>query len=253
MFFLNTDFQRFLPSIRNLPDSDLLEKKDLLNEHFLIGKADGLEVYYAPHNEFINCHAEIVIVGITPGWTQMEAAFRQAKLSLQKGDSLEQVLLESKRAASFTGAMRKNLIEMLDECGVNTAFSLSSSRLLFGECRRLLHTTSIIKYPVFIEGKNYTGHAPKIHQSALLTHYAHNVFPKELHEIETDFLLVPLGKVVSEVMTDLVYKGMIPEKRCLFGFPHPSGANGHRKKQFHKAKAELKAIVERFVDERELF
>ncbi|MFX3628134.1 MAG: hypothetical protein ACE3JR_02025 [Ectobacillus sp.] len=24
----------------------------------------------------------------------------------------------------------------------------------------------------------------------------------------------------------------IDEKRCLFGFPHPSGANGHRFKQF---------------------
>ncbi len=45
----------------------------------------------------------------------METAFRQAKLSLQKGDALEQVLLESKRAASFTGTMRKNLKEILDE------------------------------------------------------------------------------------------------------------------------------------------
>ncbi|WP_260859205.1 hypothetical protein [Siminovitchia fortis] len=78
MFPIKTDlyqFRRFLPFIRRLPDSDLLEKKDLMNEHFFMEKDGKLEMYYAPHNEFINCHAEIVIVGITPAGHRWKPLF----------------------------------------------------------------------------------------------------------------------------------------------------------------------------------
>ncbi|MFR0823044.1 MAG: hypothetical protein ACLU84_01815 [Clostridia bacterium] len=37
----------------------------------------------------------------------------------------------------------------------------------------------------------------------------------------------------------MVNEKIISSKQCLFGFPHPSGANGHRKKQFDNNKIEL--------------
>ncbi|MEK3888838.1 hypothetical protein [Bacillus sp. FSL K6-3431] len=71
-------------------------------------------MYYAPHNEYINCDAKIVIVGITPGWTQMKAAFQQAKICIQQNATLIQLMKGSKGAAGFAGTMRQNLIEILD-------------------------------------------------------------------------------------------------------------------------------------------
>ncbi|MFD1707012.1 hypothetical protein ACFSCZ_09740 [Siminovitchia sediminis] len=238
-----------LTLIRNLPEPQFIEKKDLLNEKFLIDKRGNIEMYYAPHNETVNRRAKIVLAGITPGWSQMNMAFREAKRSLLQGASAKDMCLQAKRAARFAGTMRNNVIEMLDDIGVHQVFGMKTSRLLFDECDHLLHTTSIIKYPVFINGKNYTGHVPKVKQSAMLTHYAYEVFPKELSSIQHDYLLVPLGKTVSEAVEDLTVRGSISTPHILFGFPHPSGANGHRIRQFQQEKEKLQGIVQRFADQ----
>src|SRR5699024_259346 len=106
-----------------------------------------------------------------------------------------------------------------------------SCKQLFSKYPNLLHTTSVIKHPVFFKGRNYTGHTPEIEQSSLLTQYAYKEFPNEIGQIKSHPLLVPLGKSVEKVFKKLMNQGDITESTCLFGFPHPSGANGHRKKQ----------------------
>ena len=45
-------------------------------------------------------------------------------------------------------------------------------------------------------------------------------------------LIIPLGKTVSEILSQIKSDGKLNENILLDGFPHPSGANGHRKKQF---------------------
>jgi len=237
--------KHYIPYINQLPATPL-DKSDLLNHNFLMDRSGDLEMYYAPHNEYINRHAKIVIVGISPGWTQMKVAFQQAKICLQEETSLEQLVKRCKHRARFAGVMRENLIEMLDACGVNSAFDLSSSRLLFKQSENLLHTTSVIKYPVFVNRVNFTGYAPKITQSPLLQTYAYQTFPREIKKIDGDYLLVPLGQSVTKVIEELVNQGDILGENCLFGFPHPSGLNGHRKKQLQKKKAELQHTVEEF-------
>src|SRR5699024_10921665 len=142
-----------------------IKKQELLNDRFRMEQDGIIEMYYAPHNEYVNPYAKIVIVGITPGWTQMKAAFLQAKQCLQQNVPLSELIQRTKKAACFSGTMRHNLIDMLDACGVQTACQLHSSRFLFSDAHHLLHTTSIIKYPVFVYGKNYTGYTPKIAQS----------------------------------------------------------------------------------------
>lgn len=49
-------------------------------------------------------------------------------------------------------------------------------------------------------------------------------------------VVVPLGKVADEVVTHLAARNLVSPKRCLAGFPHPSGANGHRKRDFEKGR-----------------
>lgn len=50
--------------------------------------------------------------------------------------------------------MRKNLIEMLDGLERPKALGIVSGALLFSDRRDLLHTTSAIRYPVFVDGQN---------------------------------------------------------------------------------------------------
>lgn len=238
-----TKFNEFLPAIKKLDSKQTLTKKDLLVDEFLMEEEGELAMYYSPHNEYINKKAIIVIVGITPGWNQMKMAYQQFIKGLVNHHQTDQILKDVKKAASFSGSMRSNLVHMLDECGIHEAVGISSSSALFEEKRQLLHTTSIIKYPVFYYGKNYTGHQPNIRQSSLLTSYAYHVFPEELRMIKSSALIIPLGKTVERVFSQLLSEDKLPKHFYLFGFPHPSGANGHRKKQLLQQKETLISII----------
>ncbi|WP_026695089.1 hypothetical protein [Peribacillus kribbensis] len=237
--------QQFLPFIHTLPAGPLTKEK-LLVPDLLVQKKENVEIYYAPHNEFINPHASILIAGITPGWTQMKSAFEKARDCLADATSLDDLALEVKRAGRFAGGMRKNLVDMLNECGLNDKLGLDSCSAIFGTHDFLLHTTSIIKYPVFIQGRNYNGHTPSIERVPELRSFAYQSFPEELSKLRDRFLIIPLGKTVSTVLQSLMSEGRITEHPCLFGFPHPSGANGHRHRQFKDRKEEFKKKINEF-------
>lgn len=238
-----TTLERFLPAINTLPTDKPLTKQHLLIGMFSMENDGDLEMYYAPHNEYINKKAKVVIVGITPGWSQMKIAFQQFTKSLATDAHLETCLYDAKVAAGFAGSMRSNLLEMLNQCDIPKNFNLPNASYLFEQNRELLHTTSIIKYPVFLNGKNYTGHQPPIHRSALLQHYVDDIFPNELAQITSPALVIPLGKTVEHVMLRLVSKNKLPDHVYLTGFPHPSGANGHRIKQFQQQRHQLRERV----------
>ena len=134
--------------------------------------------------------------------------------------------------------MRKNLTQMLDKIGVADRQGLDTSAELFGDASRQLHSTSALRYPVLIEGSNYRG-SPKIGRSPLLTEIVTINLPYELKQLP-NALIVPLGKAVEGALA-LIGFGESP--RLLKGFPHPSGANGHRTKQFKAEYQRLRSAV----------
>lgn len=243
---LHTTLQQFLPAIRTLRNDKPLIREELISASFLVKKDGELEMYYAPHNEYINKQAEIVIIGITPGWSQMKAAFEQFIKDLSSGYPLITCLFHSKKAARFAGSMRRNLFQMLDDCNIPEVLNIHHAADLFGKSEHLLHTTSVIKYPVFLKGQNYNGYQPPIDRSPLLKYYAYHVFPNELAQITPNALIIPLGKSVEQVVLRLLKENKIPHHEYLFGFPHPSGANGHRTKQFQERKHLLRKRINRW-------
>lgn len=214
-------------------------RDNILNSSFLLDREGDIEIYYAPHNEIINKRAKVCIVGITPGWTQTLISYNTVTECLRNGTK---DLLEIKRLckhnARFAGSMRNNIIEMLNELKLNEFLSIKDCKQLFEELE-LLHTTSLIPYPVFVKGRNYTGFNPSILESKLLSQYLNQYFVNEIKMLN-DVLIIPLGKAVEKVLSELISLGTIKEEQCLLDFPHPSGANGHRKKQFDCNKEQMR-------------
>lgn len=93
----------------------------------------------------------MIIAGISPGFFQMKTAYETAANSLRRGRSLEQIAADTKKAAGLSGSMRHNLITMLVLCGLPQALGILSATQLFRDLRHMLHTTSVIKYPVFVQ------------------------------------------------------------------------------------------------------
>ncbi len=54
------------------------ERSELVNDQFLLFQDGPLSAYYVPFHD-MNPKARVAIVGLTPGWTQMEIAFRTVR------------------------------------------------------------------------------------------------------------------------------------------------------------------------------
>lgn len=227
--------------INNLPIKDKYTKEELLIEDFLIDKENNMEIYYAPHNEYVNPKAKILIVGITPGFVQMNTAISTARKELENSNDIGEIQYKCKVAGRFSGSLRKNIISMLDEIKLNDVLRLKSCSELFDNKDYLMHTVSLIPYPVFVKKQNYTGHTPKLLKSNFLMKYIRENFINEIHKLEyfEDILLIPLGKAVEEVLCKLKEEGFIKENQILSGFPHPSGANVNRLVQLEENKESM--------------
>ena len=162
-------FELYAPAIGRLPGSGPLSRAQVLVPEFRLARAGSVAVYFAPL-EYVNSSARVAIIGITPGWTQTEIAYRTARDMLRTGAPLEEIEKRAKQAAAFAGSMRTNLLQMLDELGVPRRLGLDSASDLFGCGWDLIHTTSILRYPVFLGDteRNYTGHNPRLATSAFL-------------------------------------------------------------------------------------
>lgn len=227
--------------IKRLPIKDKYEKNELLIDDLLIEESGNIEIYYAPHNEYLNSKAKIFIIGITPGFQQMSTAISTARKELELETDIEEIQYKCKVAGRFSGSLRKNIISMLDEIKLNEALNINSCATLFEEKNYLLHTVSLVPYPVFVKTQNYSGHTPKLLKSEFLMKYVQDNFIEELNKIENfkEILLIPLGKAVEEILCKLSEEGIILEKQILKGFPHPSGANVNRVIQLEENKENL--------------
>lgn len=233
-------FERYKEKIRDL---DAAEKDGILSEDFLLGQDSGVQVYYAPHNEYVNEKARVLVVGITPGWSQTKIAYQTAQRALRSGRTDAQVCFECKIASRFAGTMRGNLISMLGELRLQEGLGLKSCQELFAKESSLLHTTSLIRYPCFYRGKNYGGHTPPMASVGLLRRYIRDEFPEELSCIPDLRLIIPLGTAVESVLRTLLEPESALHGRVLWGFPHPSGLNGRRKAQFEANRERMAEIA----------
>lgn len=168
--------------------------------------------------EYQNTKAKVVIVGITPGNSQL------------KGEREGLDLREIKRKNAFAGNMRPNLIKMLDFIGVNQSLCIDTCKSLWDEDFDRVDMTSLLveaTYELKKDGtKEMFRHADKIAKSEKLTRMMEEGFVKNCGKYENPVLFVACGPGVYDVL-----KRLQEEKKIIgtvVGIAHPSGANTGR-------------------------
>ena len=219
---------KFLKQIRSLKK---INKSTVTNKNFLIKREDNIEIYYAPF-DYINSKAKIMIVGITPGLQQMLQSFE----AVNEGRSLKEV----KDLSSFKGSMRTTLIKYLDALNINKKLKIKSCESLFNINSKYLHSTSLIKYPVFDKGRNYSGSG--LLKKKILLDFLEAHFVKELKKLDKT-IIVPLGNTVSSTIDYLNNEFKLNLKCFLKGFPHPSGLNVRKDIQFRENKVRMLKLL----------
>lgn len=226
-------YTKYLPAIKSYAG-------DPCASNLLMANEGSLSVYYAPF-EWVNPQAKVVLVGITPGRAQAANALGEAKRVLLEGAKDAEMLQRAKATGAFSGAMRPNLVALLDEIGLQRWLGLPSCHELFGSAAGLLQTASVLQFPVFVNGENYNG-TPDPTKHSLLREMVLQHFAKMCAQLP-DAVFVPLGPVPSKVLAWIATEGLLANSRVLNGLPHPSGANAERIKYFlgQKARHELSA------------
>jgi hypothetical protein len=192
------------------------------------GPADDLELRYIPFDPLPAPDARVVLVGITPGWTQLRPAIATARTALLQGLDDDEVIRRAKKAAAFGGPMRANLIWMLDRIGLPDALGIASTETVFGADAHLAVTTSAVCHAVFVRGKPWNGKSgPKILDHYLTRMFVEQVLAQELRWAPSA-LVIPLGEIPALAVERCVQIGVVHPTRVLTDLLHPSGANNGR-------------------------
>lgn len=217
-------FDRYADAIRRLDLGSVATSRDI-PERFLLAREGRYSSHYIPF-ESVNPGARVVVVGISPGFVQWKNAMREAQRQMALGAERDALLRAARRAGAFSGAIRPNVVALLDAIGVQRWLGIASCATLFDADAHLVHIGAILRHPVFVDGKNYSG-TPAMPRHAFLRAETLRWFAHEA-ALLPDALYIPMGSSVSEALDWLAGQGVVKAERILHGLPHPSGANAER-------------------------
>lgn len=169
--------------------------------------------------DYVNTEARVVIVGITPGNSQMKDS--------RDGLSPKEI----KRRNAFCGTMRPNLIRMLNHVGVNHLLGIKTCESLWDKDFDKVEMTSLLKEATYIyeerTGKwKMFNNLKLIASSQKLQDMLESRFVKNCGSYHSAEVFIGLGPGVYNVLMKLKERGVI--KADIIGMAHPSGANGGR-------------------------
>jgi hypothetical protein len=206
---------------------------------WLLARSGAVTAHYIPF-DYVNLEARVVLVGISPGFVQWKNAVREARRQMLAGAGDFDALRAAKYTGAFSGAIRPNLVTLLDHIGLQRWLGIASCATLFSKDARLMHVTGVLRQPIFVDGKNYNGASPNMLTHPLLQEQMLDYFAVEAAQLAYA-VFVPMGPKVGLALAWLARRGVLPEERILQGLPHPSGANMERIAYFlgRKEKAAL--------------
>lgn len=192
----------------------------------LLASKSPYEVFYVPF-EYVNQQARLVIVGITPGSTQLEIAYTEAQRLLRLGFRDVDVLQEIKKIAAFGGAsMRPNLLRMLRHFRFADILGIEAEEELWSTESNLLHATSVVPNAAFKSERMFNGRFEEIMAADVLRTEFEEQFVQSLTELDSAAMYVALGRTPFDALQHCVDVGVIGEEQLLGAFPHPSTRSG---------------------------
>lgn len=224
MSLKSVQLAHFADTIRSI-DFASIRCADDIPSSLLLAQQGTLSSYYIPFDT-VNLAARVVIVGITPGFSQWRSATAEAQRQLLQGASETAAALAAKKTGAFSGAMRPNLVALLNEIGLQRWLGIADCASLFAADAGLVQMTSILRHPVFVKGTNYNG-APNMVRTPFLQQQMMDWFAQEAAQLNHP-LYIPLGGKVADGLLWLARQGVLPESHVLSGLPHPSGASMER-------------------------
>jgi hypothetical protein len=152
-----------------------------------------------------------------------------ARNALAANTPLDEAIRQVKREGSFSGSMRPNIVATLNRLGFGTRLGLSCASRLWSDSDQLVQFCSLLKFPVFVNGKDYNG-SPHPLRNKQLERMVLEHFVPDMQALPRTAMLVPLGDTVLETIVSLRERKLIPQEIMLFqgrpiAPPHPSGAN----------------------------
>lgn len=189
-----------------------------------LGREGAFSAAWAPF-DWINDRADIVLVGVTPGMRQATDALAELRRCLSAGASIEKAAEAAKVHASFAG-MRALAARLMNNLGFAAAFGLSSCDELFGAAASRVHSTSVLRFPVLKNGRNFSGDRRIMNRPMMRAMVYEHLVP-ELSALP-DAWIVPFGINALTVLETLVAEGCLSGDRLLGGVLHPSGQQWNR-------------------------
>ena len=217
-------FPAYADAIRAL-DLAAIASPAALPERFLLAREGRLSMHYIPF-EHVNTAARIVVVGIAPGFVQWKNAMAETQRRMAAGADQPEILRAARLAGAFSGAIRPNFVALLDAIGMQRWLGIASCASLFDVDAHLVQISAILRHPVFVDGRNYSG-TPGMAKIAFLREQVLRYFAVEA-ALLPEALYIPMGGSVAEGLDWLAREGVIRRDRILHGLPHPSGANAER-------------------------
>lgn len=203
-----------------------------VSDDVVMGTEGRLSLRYIPF-EHVAREAKLVIVGITPGITQLKAAYDAFRSAANAGRSDDEARARAKDAGAFAGTMRTNLVRMLEHFGIHRRLGLRSAHDLWASAAALLHSTSVVPHAAFVDGdRHFNDGFDVIMASPLLRGSFEADLVPSLSLLPEDALYVALGPTPLDALAHCADVGAIRRDRILGMLPHPSGSSGSQVRYF---------------------
>jgi hypothetical protein len=191
-----------------------------------LAEGGGYTLFYTPF-ESVNAAARLVIVGITPGSTQVELSYAEAQRLLATGAPEGEVLLGAKTHAGFGGSsMRPNLLRMLRHFRFADLLGIADPEELWGVAADLLHATSVVPHAAFKGDAMFAGSFEEVLASPVLRESFERDFVASLPMLRQDALFVALGPTPLAALDHCAGRGLLHPRQVLGAFAHPSAGGG---------------------------
>ncbi len=192
----------------------------------LIDAAGSDELFYIPF-EHVNPDARLVLIGITPGPTQLELAYAEAQRLLRAGSSERDVLIAAKRIGAFGGpSMRPNLVRMLKYFRIAQILGISNEEDLWDSASRHLHATSVVSHAAFRKGAMFAGSFAEVLVSKVFRTSFFEDFVPSVRQINPDAIYIALGPTPRAALEWCTVERILRKEQVLGALAHPSTSGG---------------------------